>query len=141
MPIPLRFNREQSWHEFTRCGFAKADLEMVMKRLLHSIEQGERRIESLKFSNVVEQLDRFEEELYLARAEAAGEIKAGERQLSINELRQVMEQKIKLAEQLEYKHAFHDAFGVHWSDAVARDQHSRIRSQIRSVEQRIANMA
>lgn len=141
MPIPLRFNREQSWHEFTRCGFTKADLEMVMNRLVALIERGERKIESLKFSNVVEQLDRFEEELYLGRAWAEGKINAVERQLTVYELRHVLEAKIRVAEFLENAHSFQDSFGLRWDDDNARSEHRKIRAEIRAVEQRIANMA
>lgn len=69
MHISLAFDREHFWFLWLKQGFTGADLELVVKMIWRKIPKGERRIESLKFRNLIEQLDRFEEDLAVARAE------------------------------------------------------------------------
>lgn len=140
MDVPLRFNRESSWVDFIRSGFTQADLESVLKRLLRLVHAGERRPESLKFSNVVEQLDRFEEELAMIRAEAKGLV-AREHTMSVMELYRIMEAKQAMAEQLANKYANEDAFGKIWTDDAARTDYTKLRHEMHSLQQRISQMA
>lgn len=137
MQVGLRYNRESSWVEFIRSGFTEADLELVLKYLVHQVECGERQPQCLKFSNVIEQLDRFEEELALLRSQ----IKVGEPRLSILDLERVIKAKEDESESLAFQHANTDSFGLHWDNEGARDRYRRLRSEIRQVKQRIASMA
>lgn len=61
------YSRERAWATFLKT-FTKEDLRLVLRYLRHEIREGNRRPGCLKFSNVIEQLDRFEEDLQLARA-------------------------------------------------------------------------
>lgn len=126
--------------EFIRSGFTKSDLEKVLTRLLRLVYSGERRVESLKFSNVVEGLDRFEEELALIRAEGT-EIKVGERQFSVWELQQIIGTKRAEAERLKDEFASEDSFGWVWSDPNARKQYQALMQQIRELTAKIARLA
>jgi len=67
----LRLNgiyyREQAWLIWVQQGFTEADLTLVIRYLKEMIRKDRRRPESLKFSNLVESWDRFEEDLSLAR--------------------------------------------------------------------------
>lgn len=140
MEVALRFNRESSWVEFIRAGFTAQDLEAVIKRLLSLVKQGDRRTESLKFSNVVQGLDRFEEELAMIKAEANGLI-AVERPLSVMELQRVIEAKTVLANRIEDTNATRDAFGLTWHDANAREDYLKIKGELRDLTRRMAQMA
>lgn len=140
MQVKLAFNRESSWYNFTQAGFTKADLEAVLKRLVRLVEHGERRVEALKFSNTVEALDRFEEELAVIRAEGDG-FKRGEQQMSVMELHRVLEAKRAVWTSLRNLHGREDAFGLIWDDPRAKDKHCQLRQEIECLEQRIASMA
>lgn len=61
--------REQGWHAFIRAGFTEADLREVVVWLRARIKIGKRDIGSLRFSSLILNLDRFDEELGLCRAE------------------------------------------------------------------------
>ena len=63
----LRFDRLRMWHDWTKCGWGAEDLRMVVRYLNLGINQGKRNQGSLKFSNLIGQLDRFEEDLFEAR--------------------------------------------------------------------------
>jgi hypothetical protein len=65
--LRMDFGREMVWGRFIAAGFAKADLETVIKYLQRGIARGERNAGALKFHNLVGQLDYFEEDLALAR--------------------------------------------------------------------------
>jgi hypothetical protein len=140
MEVSLRFNRESSWVEFIRAGFTKADLEAVLHRLLRLIECGERRPEALKFSNVVEGLDRFEEELAMIKAEANG-LKVGEQRISVFDLTRIIEEKHAIANRLEDSHATRDAFGLSWRDEGAKADYRQLISEIIGLRKRIAALA
>lgn len=140
MQVKLAFNRESSWYNFTQAGFTKADLEAVLQRLVRLVEQGERRVEALKFSNTVEALDRFEEELAVIRAEGDG-FKLGEQQMSVMELHRVLEAKLYTVRHIEQRHAREDAFGLAWDDNDAREHWRKLRIEIQDLQQRIASMA
>lgn len=140
MQVKLAFNRESSWYNFTQAGFTKADLEAVLKRLVRLVEQGERRVEALRFSNTVESLDRFEEELAVIRAEEAG-LKRGDRQMSVMELHKVLEWKQANAKALVFAHTREDPFGLVWDDGDAKAQYRKLMTEIRNLQNRIANMA
>jgi len=62
-------HRERSWFEFLRAGFTVQDLETVLLWLKKGIREDKRQIGCLRFSNLVERLDRFGEELAMAKAE------------------------------------------------------------------------
>lgn len=63
------YSREIAWARFLSAGFTAADVLLVVTHLQRKIREGERRIGALRFSNLIEPLERFEEELSLAKAE------------------------------------------------------------------------
>ena len=65
--LPLRFDRQRWWNEWLQCGFSKEDLKLVVRYLRQGIHSGKRNQGCLKFSNLICQVDRFEEELFEAR--------------------------------------------------------------------------
>lgn len=140
MDVALRFNRESSWVEFTHAGFTKADLEAVLKRLRRLIKQGDRRPECLKFSNAVEGLDRFEEELAMIRAEAQGIVPV-ERQMSVMELHRVKEAKQAVLDELKVRHANENAFGLQWDTQESKTQAVSLRREIHGLTSAISQMA
>jgi hypothetical protein len=140
MDVALRFNRESSWLEFTRSGFTKADLEAVLQRLNKLIKLGDRRPECLKFSNVIQGLDRFEEELAMIRAEEKGLLPV-ERSLSVMELYRIKEAKQLLLDDLKNKHANEDAFGLTWDTPDARSRYCTLKREIRQITDTISQMA
>lgn len=66
--LKLAYDRERSWFEFIKAGFTRDDLKMVIFHLVKGIQKGERREGCLRFRNLIQRLDLFEEELNLARA-------------------------------------------------------------------------
>jgi hypothetical protein len=61
--------REQAWFAYVKAGFTGDDLILVVRWLQRRIKDGVRRPESLKFSNLLGDIYRFDEELNLARAQ------------------------------------------------------------------------
>lgn len=61
--------REFAWHQWIKAGFVEADLVDVVTWLKTRIKAGVRHPECLKFSNLIADPYRFEEELALAKAE------------------------------------------------------------------------
>lgn len=68
--LRLDYTRQRAWHDFTLAGFTAADLVLVVGYLRKKIAASDRNIGALRFSNLVMQLDRFEEDLAMARAES-----------------------------------------------------------------------
>lgn len=62
-------HRTQFWWRFSQA-FTLDDLAFVLRHLLSKIRKGERNIGCLRFSNLIERPELFEEELGMARAEA-----------------------------------------------------------------------
>lgn len=67
MELPLRFGRDRAWSAFVEAGNTKADLLLVISHLKRGIAREERNAGCLRFRNLIEQLDYFDEELALAR--------------------------------------------------------------------------
>lgn len=65
--LPLRFDRQRQWYDWIRAGFTFEDLKLVIRYLKKGIAERRRNHGALKFSNLVVQLDRFEEDLFEAR--------------------------------------------------------------------------
>ena len=65
--LSMRYDRERSWYEFIRAGFTAEDLRLVITHLKAGIRRKERHSGCLKFSNLIEPLNFFEEERELAR--------------------------------------------------------------------------
>lgn len=63
------YSRERAWHEFHKAGFTAEDLRLVIRHLKKKIKDKERNPGALKFSNLIERPEAFEEELGLAKAE------------------------------------------------------------------------
>lgn len=61
--------RQRAWCDFLSAGFTEDDLALVITWLQRKIKAGERNIGAIRFSNLIEALPRFEEELGMARAE------------------------------------------------------------------------
>jgi len=64
--IPLRFDRQRLWFDFTKAGFTLADLTAVIAYLQKQIRLGRRNVGALKLSNLL-QPERFEEDLHISR--------------------------------------------------------------------------
>lgn len=62
------YNRERCWLLFLHAGFTADDIRIVCKHLRKEIAEGRRMPGALRFRNLVEQLDYFEEELGMAKA-------------------------------------------------------------------------
>jgi hypothetical protein len=72
--IALNIVRERSWYEWLKWSdfaWTETELARVIGYLRRKIGKGERNEGALKFSNLIEQPDRFEEDLNLAVEEAA----------------------------------------------------------------------
>ena len=74
LPISLGFDRQRAWHELLKLEFgdppaplAVADLLLVIRYLKAGIARQERNPGCLRFRNLIEQPDYFEEELAMAR--------------------------------------------------------------------------
>lgn len=69
--IKLNHVRLRFWFEWLKWGdWTPADLHLVVGYLRKEIATGNRNPGSLKFSNLIEQPDRFEEDLAMARAKS-----------------------------------------------------------------------
>jgi hypothetical protein len=62
--------RERAWFDFIQAGFTEHDVLAVVTHLRREIGNGTRNPGALKFSNMIAQLDRFEEDLEVAKATA-----------------------------------------------------------------------
>lgn len=60
--------REYAWHQYVTSDFTEDDLCVVIRFLKHQIKQDLRRPQSLKFHNLIDRLDLFEEDLQEALA-------------------------------------------------------------------------
>lgn len=58
---------ERAWIEFAKV-FTETDLVLVLRTLRRGVKSGERKPGCLRFSNLIERLDLFDEELAMARA-------------------------------------------------------------------------
>ena len=65
--MPCRFDRVRQWHDWMQCGWGEKDLRIVVRYLRSMINERKRNEGALKFSNLIAQVDRFEEDLYEAR--------------------------------------------------------------------------
>lgn len=63
------YNRERAWAEFLKQGFNSNDLVTVVNYLKKKIKEGDRNPGALRFSNLIERLELFEETLGMAKAE------------------------------------------------------------------------
>jgi hypothetical protein len=63
----LRFGRDRVWWDWMRCGWGEEELRLVVRYLRRGIADGRRNPGALKFSNLIGQPDRFEEDLAEAR--------------------------------------------------------------------------
>src|SRR6185369_10990203 len=72
MQVALDMVREGTWFEFCRKGFTEDDLRAVVRSIRAGIADGKRNPGALKFSNLVGQLDFFEEDLAMVRAQDRG---------------------------------------------------------------------
>lgn len=61
--------RERGWYDFIQAGHTLLELEEVILWIKKRIHQGKRDIGALRFRTLIAQLDVFEEELAMARAE------------------------------------------------------------------------
>lgn len=72
LEIRLDMERERVWFEWTRAGFGEADLRTVVHYLRRGIRENWRRPGALKFTNLIGQPDKFEEDLAEAKQFANG---------------------------------------------------------------------
>ena len=66
--LRLDMDRERMWFEWCRRGFTADDLCAVIAHIRQGIKTGKRNPGALKFSNLIGNLDYFEEDLALIRA-------------------------------------------------------------------------
>lgn len=59
--------REQTWARFIAAGFTDEDIRFVCRHLKAEVYKGKRFPGSMRFSNLIERLENFEEELQLAK--------------------------------------------------------------------------
>lgn len=64
--------RERCWYEWAQRGLTRDDLEFVIRKLRADIATGDRRPGALKFTNLIQSADLFEEDLALYRAKSRG---------------------------------------------------------------------
>lgn len=69
LDVRLDMARESVWFEWLRRGHTEQDLRDVVAHLRQGIRAGDRKPASLKFSNLINQVDYFEEDLAMARAQ------------------------------------------------------------------------
>lgn len=67
LTIRLSYDRHRAWFDFLQAGFSPDDLALVISYLKKGIAQNDRNPGALKFHNLVQQLDYFEEDLAMAR--------------------------------------------------------------------------
>jgi hypothetical protein len=67
---PVRYDMGKffRWEAWANRGWTEADLKLVVAYIWHRIRQGKRFEESFRFKNLIEDQDRFEEDLVDARA-------------------------------------------------------------------------
>lgn len=65
--LPLRFDRQKWWFDWLKCGFTENDLKTVIRYLKNGIYHGRRNEGALKFSNLICDVERFEEDLFEAK--------------------------------------------------------------------------
>jgi hypothetical protein len=68
MDVPYSMARHFQWESWWAHGYREADLHCVIAYLLEKIRAGHRFLESLKFSNLIGNTERFAEDLSVARA-------------------------------------------------------------------------
>jgi len=66
--IRLAYDRERFWAVFIADGFTAEDVALVCRYLVKAIKAGDRNPGSIRFRNLIERPDLFEEELALAKA-------------------------------------------------------------------------
>jgi hypothetical protein len=72
LQITLDFSRENTWGYWCAKGWTAEDLRLVVAHIKNEIRAQRRFPASLRFSNLVGQVDRFEEDLAEARARSRG---------------------------------------------------------------------
>ena len=70
--VPLDSYREYQWFEFIRRGLTEDDLCAVIRSIRKGVAANTRNRGALRFTNLIGQLDRFEEDLAECRALARG---------------------------------------------------------------------
>lgn len=68
MEIRCDMGRERDWFEWQARGFTAHDLKMVVHYIRAGIREGKRNLGALKFSNLIRDYDKFEEDLAEARS-------------------------------------------------------------------------
>jgi len=71
LEIPLRMGRDRAWFEWMRAGNTAQDLVMVIRFLKKGIARQARNLGCLRFKNLIEQVDYFDEELAMAKKAAS----------------------------------------------------------------------
>lgn len=61
--------RDRAWADYLRSGFTAKDLDTVLHYLKAKIAKGDRKMNSMRFSNIIENLAMFEDLLCMAQAE------------------------------------------------------------------------
>jgi len=91
LPLSLAFDRQRFWYELVRREFGDPpaaltvdDLVTVLRYLKAGIGRGERNAGCLRFRNLIEQPDYFEEELMMARKAANTRQRAGMQRTQIS---------------------------------------------------------
>ncbi len=65
--LPLRFDRQRMWYDWCMAGFTLDDLKTVIRYIKRGLNDRRRNQGALKFSNLIAQPDKFEEDFFEAR--------------------------------------------------------------------------
>ena len=68
--LPLTLNRMSHWEAYCNLGYTQDDLRLVIEMLRRKIKTGPNTMSCLRFNNLIVDIERFQEELSLARAKA-----------------------------------------------------------------------
>ena len=67
LDLPMRMGRDRAWFYWIQAGFLEDDLILVIRFLKRGIASGDRKPGCLRFRNLIEMLDYFDEELAMAK--------------------------------------------------------------------------
>lgn len=79
LPLPLDYKRQCQWLEFIRAGFTADDLKLIIWYRRKTVKEPRILAGMLKFSFLIGQLDRLEEDLIEARAMAKNKPRRSDR--------------------------------------------------------------
>lgn len=138
--IALTTDRAYWWGAWVKRGFVIDDLQLVITAIRNGIKSKRRYPEALKWSNLIQDLDKFEEDLALVKAEGV-DVYDSQRQMTVTELHRIKEAKQAMLDEMKMLHANEDAFGLAWDSAESKAAAIALRREIRKLTISISQMA